>query len=243
MKVGHPYSRTKLKIPSGAQVLDVGSGHNPHPRANVIVDKFIDTNYHRLDNIKVLKKQKFIEADGENMPFKDKEFDYVICCHVVEHVENPAKFLTELARVGKGGYLEAPSLLGEFLVPKESHKWVVLELDNKVVLVDKRRVGLQNSHDFGDVFLNFLPHHSMGYKILQRTQPQILTVNHEWRDSIEYIIEPEDHDLRKFFTQAWDKEMYEHIMPSRSLFKEATTALGATFDIMRSVFKSKVLKK
>src|SRR6187551_3814150 len=139
MKVSNPISRHKLKIPHSAHVLDVGSGHNPHPRANVIVDKFTDDNYHRAADIKVLGNQKFINADGENLPFKDKEFDYVICNHVLEHVDNPTKFLSELSRVGKMGYIETPSLTGEHLIPKESHKWLLLEIDSKIVIVDKKQ--------------------------------------------------------------------------------------------------------
>lgn len=243
MKVRNPYSRLKLKIPSNANVLDVGSGHNPHPRANVVTDKFIDSNYHRADNIKVLRKQRFVEADGENMPFKDKEFDYVICCHVVEHVDHPDKFLQELSRVGKAGYLEAPSLIGETLIPKASHRWVLLEINNKLVIVSKERIGLQVSHDFGDLFLEYLPRNSFGYKILQRTQPQILTVNYEWKDSIDCIVEPTDKELEKYFTQAWDKQMYESIIPKRGLGREYLAAMGATFDIFKNVFKSKVLNR
>lgn len=242
MKIANPYSRSQIKIPSSAHVLDVGSGHNPHPRANVVTDKFIDTNFHRRADIKVLKKQQFVEADGENMPFKDKEFDYVICCHVVEHVDNPAKFLDELSRVGKSGYLEAPSLIGEFLVPKGSHKWVLLDIDDKLVIVDKKKLGLTTSHDFGDVFLTFLPKHSLGYKILQRTQPQLFTVNYEWKDKIEYIVEPTDEMLRQYFTRTWDKAMFDRMIPNRSLSAEFMAATGAMWDIMRSVWKSKVLK-
>lgn len=242
MKVSTPISRYKLNIPSSARVLDVGSGHNPHPRANVIVDKFTDTNYHRASDIKVLKKQEFINADGENLPFKDNEFDYVICNHVLEHVDNPAKFLTEISRVGKMGYIETPSLTGEHLIPKESHKWLILDLNNKLVIVDKTLVGFNTSHDFGLVFLDYLQQHSFGYKIMQRTHHQLLTVNHEWRDSIDFIVNPTDESLLKFFKEPWDTAHYNTIMPQRGMFSEVIKASQATFDIFRSVIKSKLLK-
>src|SRR3981081_316388 len=109
MKTKNPRSRYNLSINSSDRVLDVGGGHNPHPRANVVVDKYTDSNYHRSGDIKVLKKQQFINADGEKLPFKDQEFDYVISCHVLEHVENPVQFLSEIFRVGKRGYIETPS--------------------------------------------------------------------------------------------------------------------------------------
>ncbi len=243
MKVSNPSSRYKLKIPKNATVLDVGSGHNPHPRANVVTDKFVEDNYHRKSGIKVFQKQRFVEADGENMPFQDNEFDYVICCHVVEHVDNPEQFLKEIARVGKAGYIETPSLLGEYLIPKPAHKWVLLDINNKLVIVDKERLGMRTSHDFGELFLDYLPRHSFGYKILQRTQPQLFTVNYEWKDSIDSIINPSDEELKKFFTREWDKPMFEHIIPKRSLSGEYFAAIGASLDIMRSVIKSKLLSR
>jgi ubiquinone/menaquinone biosynthesis C-methylase UbiE len=240
MKIANPNSRLKLKIHPTALVLDVGSGHNPHPRANVIADKFIDTNYHRADNIKVLKNQRFVEADGQSLPFSDNEFDYVICCHVVEHVDDPARFLTELSRVGKQGYLEAPSLLGEYLIPKESHQWVILDIDNRLIFVNKKRLGFATSHDFGELFLDYLPKSSIGFKIMQRTHPQIFTVNYEWRDSIEFEIEPSDEDLKKYFTKIWDRSMFERIVPKKTLGQELIRSTGAMLDIINSVIKSKL---
>jgi ubiquinone/menaquinone biosynthesis C-methylase UbiE len=221
-------------------VLDVGSGHNPHPRANVITDKFTDTNYHRRSNIKVLKNQRFVQAEGESLPFKDKEFDYVICCHVVEHVDDPALFLKEISRVGKAGYLEAPSLLGEFLIPKQSHQWVLLDIGKKLVFVNKARLGLKNSHDFGELFLDYLPRSSFGFKILQRTHPQLFTVNYEWSDSIEFVVEPSEADLQKYFKELWDQQMYNSIFPRRSQGREFLGALAASLDIFRSVVRSRI---
>jgi SAM-dependent methyltransferase len=243
MKVRNPITRFDLSIPSNAKVLDVGSGHNPHPRANVITDKFTEDNYHRATDIKVLKHQKFVEASGEALPFKDKEFDYVICCHVVEHVDNPTVFLNELTRVGKAGYLEAPSLIGEYLVPKESHQWVLLQIEDRVVIVNKERLGLKAMHGLGEVFLDYLPKSSFGFKILQRTHQQFLSVNYEWKDSIDFIVDPPDEDLRQYFNKPWDLEMYQKVFPKRSLGKEYVTAMVATFDIFKSVIKSKVLSR
>jgi ubiquinone/menaquinone biosynthesis C-methylase UbiE len=242
MKIGNPNSRTKLSIARSAKVLDVGSGHNPHPRANVIADKFTDTNYHRADNIKVLNNQKFVEADGQALPFSDKEFDYVICCHVVEHVDDPSRFLTELSRVGKKGYLEAPSLIGELLIPKESHQWVLLDIGSKIIIVNKKRLGFSTSLDFGELFLDFLPKNSIGFKILQRTHPQMLTVNYEWQEKIDFEVDPSDETLRNYFTKIWDKKMYATIFPKRTLAQEFAATIWAFVDIIGSVIKSKILK-
>ena len=47
------------------------------------------------------------------LPYKDKEFDFVYCRHVVEDLYNPFLLMQEMTRVGKAGYIEAPSPLVE----------------------------------------------------------------------------------------------------------------------------------
>jgi SAM-dependent methyltransferase len=242
MKIRNPRSRFDIKVKSADRVLEVGGGHNPHPRSNVVVDKFSDSNYHRSGNIKIFKNQVFQEADGENLPFKDNEFDYVICNHVLEHVDNPARFLQEQSRVAKRGYLETPSFIGEHLIPKVSHRWLLLEIDNQVVMVEKEKVKFHTSSDFGDLFLDYLPKHSLGYKILQRTHSDLLTVRHEWKDNIDYVINPDDPALLKYFTEPWTEEIFNKMMVHRSLGAEALEASRALFEIAKTVFKSKVLK-
>ena len=38
-------------------------------------------------------------GDGQDLPFDDGEFDYVLCFETLEHVESPARLLGEMARV------------------------------------------------------------------------------------------------------------------------------------------------
>lgn len=42
---------------------------------------------------------EFIEGDAENLPFSDKSFDYVVSCHVLEHLPNFEQGLAEVRRV------------------------------------------------------------------------------------------------------------------------------------------------
>lgn len=139
MKIRTPYTRDDLKIERKDNVLEVGSGHNPTYRSNVIVEKYIDNNAHRCGDVKIYPHQTFVNADGENLPFADNQFDYVICNQVLEHTEHPDVFVRELSRVAKRGYIETPSLIGEFLHPKQSHKWTILEIDGKLVFSKNQR--------------------------------------------------------------------------------------------------------
>ena len=243
MKIRNPKSRSDLKIGKNDNVLEVGGGHNPHPRSNVIVDKFIDSNYHRSGDIKVRRNQKFMQADGENLPFKDKEFDYVISNQVLEHVDNPAKFLDEQMRVAKRGYLEAPCLFGEYLFPKESHRWLILEIDRKIVMVEKKNVFRHAAFDISDVFLHYLPGISISYKMLKRNNPRLFNVAIEWDDKFEYIIEPTDPEILKYFTQYWDSEMIKKQIPARSKASELIVTLQAFSGVFVDFFVNSLSKK
>src|SRR5664279_561339 len=140
MKIRNPYSKESLTLKKSFKVLEVGPGSNPTRRADVLTERYVDDNLHRRGDFKLYPNQKLVQADGENLPFKDKEFDYVICCHVLEHVDNPDKFLNEQFRVARKGYLETPSIIGEFLAPKTTHKWVKIEIDNKLVIYEKSKM-------------------------------------------------------------------------------------------------------
>ena len=242
MKTRNPKTRFDLRIKKNDRVLEVGGGHNPHPKAHVVVDKFSESNFHRSGDLKVLKSQKFIEADGESLPFKDKEFDYVICCQVLEHVEDPVKFLSEQFRVAKRGYIETPSLLGECLFPRVSHKWILHEHQNKLYLLDKSKLGFVNGYDLGVLIQDYLPKNSIGFKILERTHPNLITNRIEWDSEFAYEVEPDDVEIRKYFTGKWLLEWGDDFFPKKTLFLEFKDTLLALFEILRSVIYSKVFK-
>lgn len=242
MKVRNPKNRESLNIKSSDRVLEVGGGHNPHPRSNVVVDKYTDTNYHRSGDIKVLKNQTFMQADGENLPFKDKEFDYVICCQVLEHVENPEKFLAEQFRVAKRGFMETPSLLGEYFFPRESHKWIIHEMNDITYLVDKKKINFTCGYDLGELIQDYLPKHSIGFKILERTHPNLITNRVEWEGDFKYVVDPTDPEILKYFTGKWKQEWADAFFPQKTKWQEFKDSSRAFYDLSRSVIRSKGYK-
>ncbi len=81
-----------MDIKKGDRVLEIGSGGDPDWHSTILCDKFISDNSQRGEK-GIFKGKPLIAADGELLPFKDKSFDYVICRHVLEHVDNPKHFL------------------------------------------------------------------------------------------------------------------------------------------------------
>jgi SAM-dependent methyltransferase len=242
MKLRNPRNRESLHIRSSDRVLEVGGGHNPHPRSNVVVDKYTDTNYHRSGDIKVLKNQTFMQADGENLPFKDKEFDYVICCQVLEHVENPDKFLAEQFRVAKRGFMETPSLLGEYFFPRESHKWIIHEMNDTTYLVDKTKINFVYGYDLGELIQDYLPRHSIGFKILEQTHPNLITNRVEWEGDFKYVVNPEDPEILKYFSGKWKQEWADAFFPPKTKWQEFKDSSRAFFEMTKSVIRSRGYK-
>ena len=108
------------------KVLEIGPGASPFYRSDVLLEKQFDddSDYEKQFGHaeKLVTDKKIIFYKGEIFPFQDKEFDYVICSHVLEHVENIPQFLSEVFRVAKKGYFEYPLMYYEYLYNYEVHK-------------------------------------------------------------------------------------------------------------------------
>jgi len=81
-----------------------------------------------------LKKLSFVNGIGEKLPFKNNQFDLIICHTVIEHVKNVEQVFTEMERVlNLKGYihLEAPN----YYWPYEPHLqvWCIPSLGKKSV--------------------------------------------------------------------------------------------------------------
>ena len=98
-------------INSSDRVIDIGSGHIPFPLATHLADITLeDHRYGRASApFKHQKGKPVYETNIENMPFEDKEFDFIYCSHVLEHAEHPDKACMEIMRVAKRGYIETPT--------------------------------------------------------------------------------------------------------------------------------------
>ena len=120
-----------LAILPHEKVLDVGGGHHPFGRADVVTDIDFDSGHHRDGNrISMdLSKLGYVQADMSALPFKDKIFDVVICIHVLEHTVDPAKACEELMRVAHRGFIETPRKWMEYYAGHPTHRWLVDDAD------------------------------------------------------------------------------------------------------------------
>jgi uncharacterized protein YbaR (Trm112 family)/SAM-dependent methyltransferase len=111
-------STLRKLIKPNERVLEIGVGTNPSGKSNILLDKYVDTSeLHRSNKKKIshFGNKPFILADGNQLPFKNKSIDVIICRHVIEHMDKPEKFLYELQRVALKGYLEWPSVFCELI--------------------------------------------------------------------------------------------------------------------------------
>ena len=131
------WSLRRLYCPVGrnALVLEVGSGGNPYARANVLLDAYEETKERHWVPLKV--DRPMVLGFVENLPFKDKSFDFVIASHVLEHSSQPEKFLTELQRVAKAGYIEVPDAFMERINPYTEHRLEITCRENKLIIRKK----------------------------------------------------------------------------------------------------------
>ena len=161
-------------------VLEIGSGHNPKARSDVLCDKFIGDDEQRGGAI--VTDRPMVEADGEFLPFADRAFDYVICSHVLEHVKDPRRFISELTRVACRGYIETPSEIGERIYGWHYHNWVVNLVDGCLML----RKNEKNSQ-FGQLF-HRLALTDKHWKRFHITHHHLFLVQYEWENKIDYKI-------------------------------------------------------
>jgi len=127
--------RLHCPVPADALVLEVGSGGNPYPRANVLLDAYESTRERHWAPLKA--DRPTVLGFVESLPFRDQAFDFVIASHVLEHSPHPERFLSELQRVAKAGYIETPDAFMERVNPYQDHRLEVTTREGRLVIRKK----------------------------------------------------------------------------------------------------------
>ena len=176
------------------KILDIGCGYTAHNNATVICDV--------QDLSSFYKDKKFIQLNDNNLPFSDKEFDFVIASHVIEHVKDVNFFVKELERVASKGYIELPTILEDNLVfeNKNDHLWHMEFNDDENELIISKKIQFLEPILTVSSAKNFL-------KFFR----QSLVLELIWENSIEFKVIKKDFEVgqklsrlslfRKFFSK------------------------------------------
>jgi len=178
------------------KVLDIGCGFTAHKKANVVCDVQDLSNFY--------KDKKFIKLNDKKLPFRDKEFDFVIASHVIEHVQDVTFFIKELERVSSKGYIELPTPLEDNLVfeNKNDHIWHVEFDDIENRLLIKKRIQ----------YLEPLITVSTAKK-LSKYFRQSLILELFWQNSIEFeLIENDNFRLEKISRVTLIRKFFSKIL-------------------------------
>ncbi len=178
--------RLSIPVDRNSLVLEVGSGGNPYPRANVLCDAYEDTRERFWSPL--TSDRPTVIAFGEDLPFKDKSFDYVIAAHVLEHTPYPERFLAELQRVARSGYIETPDAFMERINPYRDHRLEVT-LRNDYLSIRKKPAWIYDTE-----LVELYEHRAKQYisKVLIPRWPYDFHLRYYWKDVINFhVVNPE----------------------------------------------------
>ncbi len=127
------------------RIIDVGPGAFPFAGAHAYLElQFYDpekARAHRSGFELPPESQSWTFYSGGEMPFADKAFDYSVCSHVMQMSEDVDSLAGELQRISKGGYVEFPHPLYDFLFDFESHRHFVSWTGEEILWLPKAAVG------------------------------------------------------------------------------------------------------
>lgn len=100
-----------------------------------------------------------VKADICNLPFKENEFDFILCNHVLEHITDDTKAMKELYRVLK------PGGTGIFQIPQDLNRDVTFEDDTITDKKERAKIFGQYDHVriYGRDYFDKL--RSVGFKV------------------------------------------------------------------------------
>lgn len=174
-----------------AVVMDVGSGHRPHPRADILVEKFLHDDRERGLPF-VSGGRPVVVGDITALPFRDQGVDYIICSHVLEHIPTGVELrraMAELVRVAPRGYIETPSVVAEKLIARPFHHWYVEFRAGTVRF--RKKVSADFDPDVVPAMLE-IERASPSFEGLLWEQFDRFHVHLEWAGTIPYEIEDRD---------------------------------------------------
>ncbi len=217
--------RLHCPVPKSALVLEVGSGGNPYFRSNVLLDAYENTRERHW--VPLVSDRPTVFGFVENLPFPDKSFDFVIASHVLEHSTDPERFLGELQRVAKAGYIEVPDAFMERINPYRDHRLEITVKNSRLVIrkkndwiIDKQLVELYEEN-VKDLFIQ---------KVIPKN-PFEFHVRYYWQNKIDFkIINPGEN-------AAWEAPAENLTVPGVSSIRYTLNQM--VLKLIRKIFSQK----
>jgi len=149
----HVFFPDRIKsIKKGDKVLEVGPGNTSFYRSDTLLEKRYENDeeahFQADPTAKKNLRKKIVYYNGGVFPFKDKEFDYVIYSHVLEHIPKNElhAFIFKLGRVEKQGYLEVPLYNFELLNDLQYHlSLIYIDQGQKIHFLSKEDIELSDT--------------------------------------------------------------------------------------------------
>ena len=113
----------------GSRLLEIGSGmgHLVGQLSSSFQAYGMDLNHWAVNKSKEAAENALLQtASAQELPYKDGTFNVVIIKHIVEHLPDPAKAISEIGRVTEkdGILILATPNLGSLLKPWKGDKWI-----------------------------------------------------------------------------------------------------------------------
>jgi ubiquinone/menaquinone biosynthesis C-methylase UbiE len=121
--------------------------------------------------------------DGNKFPIDDQEFDYVICSHVIEHIQDVNQFLSEMFRVASNGYIEYPTIFYEYLYNFKMHLNFIKFNGKTLMYCRKEKTNLSQ---FLPVQSQFLHTFEMNYTCLVNQLQEFMFEGFEWETIFDF---------------------------------------------------------
>ena len=118
------------------RILDIGCGYTANKYSTHVADT--------QDFSNLYQDKKFTHIKEKKLPFADKEFNFIIASHVLEHVEDIEYLIKELERVAHSGYIEVPTRLEDNLVDvnEKAHIWWINfdDINNSLFITKRKQI-------------------------------------------------------------------------------------------------------
>jgi uncharacterized protein YbaR (Trm112 family) len=179
----------RVRIRRGQRVIDIGSGHAPLIRADILCDLLPQGTEHRPVSTVYSPPNRFVVGDIHELPFATGSFDFAYSRALLEHVRDPETACKELARIAKRGLLELPSRLWEIMGGSKSHLWLIRKRGGALVFQRKTELHKELNTRIPEEIRN-----SRKYEELFRRFQSHFFIQHYWEGNIHIEIESDHVD-------------------------------------------------